>query len=257
MPEGDTIHRVAARLRPAIEGEPLVGIELARHAGPLPSTGERIESVRARGKHLLIRFSGGATLRVHLRMTGSWYLFEPGARWSRSRRSAVVVLEVPDWVAVCFSAPDVELVWGGGDHTEHLGPDLCDDSPDFALVLQRARSEDAATSIGELVMDQRVACGIGNVYKSEALWAEHVAPTMPIGALDDERLVAVFERAHRQLRENLGRPGGRTTVPGGYAAYGRAGEPCPRCGVAIARIVQGRSLPRSTYFCPQCQLPGE
>lgn len=253
MPEGDTIHRVAARLRPAVEGQTLVGIELPRLSGPKPAPGERVESVRARGKHLLIRFSGGATLRVHLRMTGSWYLFEQGARWTRSRRSAVVILEVADWVAVCFSAPDVELVWGGGDHTDHLGPDLCDEAPDFGLVLQRARGVDAATSIGELVMDQRVACGIGNVYKSEALWAEAVAPTNAIGSLSDEQLAAVFERAHRQLRENLERPGGRTTVAGGYAAYGRAGEPCPRCGAPIERIVQGQTLPRSTYFCPQCQ----
>lgn len=253
MPEGDTIHRVAARLRPAVEGRELVRLDLPRVQRPHPSPGETIESVRARGKHLVISFSGGASLRVHLRMTGSWHLYERGARWSRSRRSAVVVIEVDEWVAVCFSAPDVELSWSGDDRTGHLGPDLCEPSPDFGVALDRARAADQATTIGELVMDQRVASGIGNVYKSEALFAEALAPTVRIGDLDDDRLVAVFERAHHQLRDNLDRPGARMTVAQGYAVYGRGGEPCRRCGTPVERIVQGTTLPRSTYHCPVCQ----
>jgi endonuclease-8 len=257
MPEGDTIHKTATRLRPALEGRPVVDVQVPRWAGSLPVSGERIEAVRAVGKHLLVDFSGGLTLRTHLRMSGRWDLYRTDERWRRSPTAARVVIEVPGWTAVCFSAPDVALTRTDRAAIDHLGPDLCDPTPDLTTVVSRARaSGDSATTIGELLLDQRVAAGIGNVFKSETLFLERLDPTCPASALPDDRLREVFQRAHLLMRANLG-AGRRRTVPEGLAVYGRAGKPCRRCGARVVRIAQGRTLPRSTYWCPSCQARPE
>ena len=253
MPEGDTIHRTAARLGPALTGRRLLAFAAPRWSGPTPEPGETVDAVRAVGKHLLVDFAGGLTLRTHLRMSGRWDLYPTGAPWRRPARSARVVIEVPEWVAVCFAAPDVVLSRRDRVAVGHLGPDLCDPDPDLGAVVARARSRaDAATTVGELLLDQRVAGGIGNVFKSDTLWLERLDPRTPVVELDPDRLATVYGVAHRLLRANLGR-GPRRTVPEGLAVYGRAGRPCRRCGTPIERIVQGRSLPRSTYWCPGCQ----
>ncbi|MFM8304300.1 MAG: DNA-formamidopyrimidine glycosylase family protein [Actinomycetota bacterium] len=256
MPEGDTIHRTATRLRPALVGRPLVRFAAARWSGPVPDPGETVVRVRSAGKHLFVDFSGGLSLRTHLRMSGRWDLYPTGARWRRAASSARAVIEVPGWVAVCFSAPDVTLSARPNDATAHLGPDLCLAGPDFARIVERAAalgsSGATGVTIGELVMDQRVAAGIGNVYKSETLFLERLDPTTPVGSLPPDRLAAVYRRAHRLLRANLG-AGPRRTVPGGLAVNGRAVRACRVCSTLIERIVQGTTLPRSTYWCPTCQ----
>ena len=109
MPEGDTIHRVVGRLRPILEGERVTRLSVSRITGPTPSVGEIVDDVRAVGKHLVISFSGGLSIRVHLRMTGSWHAYEPGQRWTKAASSARVVIGTADWVVVCFNAPDVSV----------------------------------------------------------------------------------------------------------------------------------------------------
>ena len=253
MPEGDTIHRAAARLRPALEGRPVVRCVVPRWSGALPRAGETVAGVRAVGKHLLVDFSGGLTVRTHLRMSGRWDLYRSDERWRRSPSSARVVIEVPGYVAVCFAAPDVAVTRRDRVATGHLGPDLCSPDPDLAAAAARARvGADPATTIAEVLLDQRIAAGIGNVYKSETLFLERIDPTAPVDALTPAQLRAVFARAHRLLRDNLG-PAPRRTVPQGLAVYRRTGKPCFTCGASIARIVQGRELPRSTFWCPGCQ----
>src|SRR4029077_9526945 len=85
VPEGDTIHRTANRLRPALVGQQLVRFEAGRARGRRPPPGTTIDAVEAVGKHLLIRFAGGITLRTHMRMTGSWHLYRTGERWRQPR----------------------------------------------------------------------------------------------------------------------------------------------------------------------------
>src|SRR5690242_15865475 len=75
VPEGDTLFKTAARMQPALQGHALTRFEAPRLIGRAPALGERIELVEARGKHLLVHFSGGLVLRTHLRMTGSWHLY--------------------------------------------------------------------------------------------------------------------------------------------------------------------------------------
>ncbi|MEL7207337.1 MAG: DNA-formamidopyrimidine glycosylase family protein [Actinomycetota bacterium] len=256
MPEGDTLHRVAARLRPALEGEELTRFEALRATGTRPRPGETIDGVEAVGKHLLIHFSGGMLLRTHLRMTGSWHLYRTGERWQEQEHLARAVVGVEEWVAVCFAAPVVRLEPRGDaavpGSLAHLGPDLAAEDPDLDEALERfGRCADEDTRVGPHLLDQRVACGVGNVYKSEVLWACRVSPFEPVSAIDVATRRDLLATAHRLLRANLG-PGERQTVPGGLAVYGREGRPCRRCGTPIRRVRHGAD-PRSTWWCPRCQ----
>jgi endonuclease-8 len=217
----------------------------------------RIEAVEAVGKHLLIRFERGLVLQTHLQMTGSWQLFRTGARWTRARHLARAVLEVDGWVAVCFAAPLVRTyVDGVVTPVDHLGPDLCRADADLDRALARmAAIPGAETEIADVLLDQRVAAGVGNVYKSEVLFAARLDPFTPLGAVDVPVRRRLLEIATAQLRANLG-PGPRATVPSGLAVYRRSRRPCLVCGTPIRLRYQGPNR-RSTYWCPRCQLrPG-
>lgn len=255
VPEGDTIWRVAARLRPALAGRTVQRFEAPRLVGPRPRVGETVEGVDAVGKHLLLRFSSGVVVRTHLRMTGSWHLYAEGERWRRPAHLARLVVGVEGWTAVCFSAPVVRSSTDPTDGVARLGPDLTAPDPDIGRAVERMGSlAEADTCIADSLLDQRVVAGIGNVYKSEVLWSLRVHPTTPVAALDVATRRALLERAHVLLRANLG-PGRRVTaptVPGGLAVYGRAGRGCPRCATPVVRTVVGTTA-RSTYHCPRCQ----
>jgi endonuclease-8 len=259
VPEGDTIHRVANRLRPALAGRPLVRLDAprARAQARRPAPGTTITAVEAVGKHLLIRFEDGTVLRTHLRMTGSWHLYATGERWQKPAHLARAVVEVPGWVAVCFSAPVVELEHERtGVGVGHLGPDLAGaglTGADLDTCVERmAALTEPTDEIGPVLLDQRIACGVGNVYKSEALWACGVDPVTPVGALDEATRRRLLETAARQLRANVPVAGTRRTHERGLAVYGRRGQPCRRCGTPIRMRRQGEQA-RSTYWCPTCQ----
>ena len=268
MPEGDTIHRAAARLRPALEGRRLVRMQARRLPSPLPSPGTVVESVTAEGKHLLVAFDDGWVLQTHMRMTGSWHLYRPHERWRKPAHLARVVLEVgpppggveasgdDGWVAVCFSAPVVELV--RTPRTGHLGPDLCRTDADLAEAVRRMGALEPDTPLADVLLDQRVCCGVGNVYKSEVAFALGVHPLTPVADLDGDLRLRIVATAARQLRVNLTTTA-RTTwpgPPGTLAVYGRQGEPCRRCATPV-RMARTGPHARSTYWCPTCQpAPG-
>ncbi len=253
MPEGDTIHRTAARLRPALEGRPLVRFDAARVPRPHPSPGTVIDAVEARGKHLLVRFADGRSLDTHLRMTGSWHLYRRGERWRKPAYLARAVLEVEGWTAVCFAAPVVRLTTGAA--VAHLGPDLCRADADLDDVVARMGTlADPAATVADVLVDQRICCGVGNVYKSEVCFACRIHPLTPIAAVDAATRRELAETATRLLRANLG-GGPRTTAagpPGTVAVYGRARRPCRRCGTPVSVARTGEQA-RSTYWCPVCQ----
>ncbi len=268
VPEGDTIHRLADRLGAVLAGQDLVRMELARSSrtgiGP-PPPGTRVESVEAQGKHLLIRFANGVTLRSHLRMNGRWLVCPAGQRWDRPRHRMRAVVAVDGWEAVCFDAPVVELERHPATH--HLGPDLAGPDPDLAVCVTRlATLAEPDTTVAEALLDQRVACGVGNVFQSEVCFVCGVDPRTPVGAIDRDTRADLLATAHRLLRANLG-TGPRTTVDaprpgptgsrrtGALAVYGRAGRPCRSCGTRIQVARTGRHA-RVTYWCPTCQPPG-
>ena len=255
MPEGDTIHRTANRLRAAIEGHCLVRFEAPRLVGDHPRVGDKIEAVEAVGKNLLIRFPRQLVLHTHMKMTGSWHLYRTHEKWQEAPHLARVIIEVADWVAVCFSAPTVRTWRDIEDQLNplsHLGPDLCLPGVDFDIVIERvANIAESGTSIAEVLLDQRISAGIGNVYKSETLWACSVSPFTAIDHVGRDVQKDLFSTASRQLRSNLTTPK-RTTVPGGLAVYGRQRQPCRRCRTTIQVRAHGDHS-RTTYWCPTCQ----
>jgi endonuclease VIII len=266
MPEGDTIARAARALDGALAGRVVTRFEAPRLLGVTPRPGTTVEGVEAKGKHLLVRFGDGRVLHTHLQMTGSWHLYRPGQRWRKPRHLARVVLEVDDGTtAVCFSAPVVEVLTadlqalgprarpGGAAGLGTLGPDLCRADADLDEAVRRLAAADPTTEIAVALLDQRIAAGVGNVYKSEVCFACGIDPRTPVRALDDATRRRVLETASSQLRANLDGPR-RTTVPGGLAVYGRADQRCRHCGDRIRRFRQGPT-PRSTYYCPTCQPP--
>ncbi|HKF76334.1 MAG TPA: DNA-formamidopyrimidine glycosylase family protein [Candidatus Dormibacteraeota bacterium] len=248
MPEGDTIWRTAAGLRAGVGGRMVTAARPDR-LGAL--AGRTLESVEPVGKHLLMRFSGGLTLHSHMRMNGSWHLYRTGERWRRPERQARAVLEFGDRVAVCFAAPTLELVRDGREAVRHLGPDLLAEGVRLDEVVARARAI-GPVAVGELLLDQRVCCGIGNVYRCETLWQRRCDPWRSSAALADAELAELFAFARDALRENLGgserRFGGRPA-----AVHGRRGRPCPRCGAPVRARGQGEHA-RLTYWCPSCQV---
>jgi endonuclease-8 len=249
LPEGDTIHRTASALDRALAGKEVVRMAAPRLLfAPFPA-GTIVVGAEAVGKHCLIAFDDGRTLRTHMRMTGSWHLYKPGERWRKKAAAMRALVAVEDWVAVCFAAPEVELVDDAGvEATGHLGPDLCLPAADVdraAELLVELSPPDR--EIGDALLDQRIACGVGNVWKSESLHVERLDPFTPVGSLSAEQRRSLLATAARLLHEQVVRPGGVRAV------YGRRGQPCRRCGTPIAWRPQGPHR-RGTYWCPACQV---
>jgi endonuclease-8 len=219
---------------------------VAAEARRLRLVGQRVSGVEARGKHLLMRFERGAVLHTHMGMTGSWHLYREGSRWRRPAHRARAVVTADGVVAVCFDAPTVELMSPAQElPLAALGPDVI--APDFDLpeARRRLRSQ-PEREIGDALLDQGAVAGIGNIHKSEALFACGQSPFTRVGALDDAALDRLLHTAARRMRESvMGRK--RVTF-----VYGRARRPCRRCGTRLERAYQG-DPPRSTYWCPRCQ----
>lgn len=266
MPEGDTIHRSARTLGRALTG---ATVSAASGAGRgLPSArverlaGQTVEDVRARGKHLLIRFApSGLTLHTHLMMSGSWHLYRHGQPWQKPRRRASVVVEVPAWVAVCFSAPVCELLTPGqltaNPSLARLGPDAVDEAADLREARRRldARSDWTAA---DALLDQRVLAGVGNVFKCEVLFLHGLDPWARVGDLSAATRDGLLATAERLLKANAAPGAGARTTTGTAGGrlfvYGRARQPCRRCGTPV-RVARQGSQARLTYWCPGCQPP--
>lgn len=265
MPEGDTIHRIARVLGAELPGKPLDVVSLSDQGEIGELAGARVEGVRAVGKHLLIQLERGWTLRVHLGMNGRWRRLH--AR-ERRPRDPTVLLVSGDVAYVCQGAYRAELVRTEAvrrhPRLARLGPDLLAEPAPVAEAVARARGPaHAGREIGDVVMDQRVAAGIGNVYKSEVLFECGIHPRTPVGRLTDDELGAVYETAARLMRLNLltrrrvSVPIRRRGSPSSqrFWVYMRAGKKCLDCGARIERFLQG-DMGRSTYFCPRCQAMG-
>jgi endonuclease-8 len=272
VPEGDTIHRAAATLHRALAGRAVTRFisvfpHLTRIDDTTPLAGRTIERVEALGKHLLVWFSGDLVLRTHMRMHGSWHIYRPGERWQRPRHEMRLVIETDAFHAVGFTLPVAELTTADrlarDSPLQQIGPDPL--SPDFdrqeALARVRARRD---LEIADALLDQTAIAGIGNVFKSEVLFAGRVNPFTPVSALSEERVGALIDIAVRFMKANAPPPDQSVTTLGPRRTtgrldpsarlwvYGRAGKPCRRCGAPISRAKQG-PFARSTYWCPRCQ----
>jgi endonuclease VIII len=260
VPEGDTVYRAARLLDRSLSGKVLTRTDfrVPQHA-TADLTGARVVETVSRGKHLLTRIEGDArwTLHTHLKMEGSWRVFERGRRWSRPVHQARVVLEADSTVAVGFSLGIVELLPRDreGDAVGHLGPDLLGPDWDEAEALRRL-TEDPARPIGQALLDQTVLAGIGNMYMAELCFTAGVHPEAPVGDVaDPTRLV---RRARAMLELNSRRAVQSTTGDlrerERMWVFRRDRSPCRRCGTPIVVAMVGEpGRERAAYWCPSCQ----
>jgi endonuclease-8 len=261
VPEGDTVWLTAQRLDRALRGRVLTVFELRVPAlATADLRGTAVSEVLACGKHILIRFDGALTLHNHLRMDGSWQLAATGQR-HRGRPEHLIraVLGNQAWTAAGYRVHDLRLVRTSEEDqlVGHLGPDLL--GPDWdATEAARRLAAHPLRPIGESLLDQRLLAGIGNLYKAEVLFIERVNPWMPTAEVSN--LAAIVSTAHRLLRMNRDHPEqsttGSTRRGSEHWVYLRTGQPCLRCGTAIASAEQGEPpRQRRTFWCPSCQ-PG-
>ena len=275
MPEGDTIFRTARNLGRALAGKPVTVFRstypmLTRFHDDTPITGQLVSSVEARGKWLLIHFSGGGTLATHMLMNGSWHIYRHGERWQQPRFNMRIVIENTQYIAVGFKVPVAEM------HTAQslardrrfpapaidvLNPNF--DSAEAALRIQAHSSEE----IADVLLHQEVLAGVGNEFKSEICFVTGIHPFCRVAALTLEQIQSVVAASQKLLRANVlvDSPDTLVTYAGATRrtthasdptasvwVYGRHGEPCRRCAEPIRRRIQGPDA-RVTFWCPRCQ----
>jgi len=257
MPEGDTIHYAAHRIRPVLQGRvpDAIATPQRRHGldrWPERLAGRRVTSVRAHGKHLFLHFEGGLALHSHLRMTGSWRVYGHTEARPRSLARVWLVIDAADRRVVQFGGPVLELLTDLRTRSDprlaSLGPDVLGPELDEGRVLRRLRADDPSRPVGDALLDQRTIAGIGNLWKAEACFAAAVDPWRPAGRVSDTEVLEIVRAARTAM--GVSARGGWSTRP--RSVYGRAGRPCPRCGAPIRCRGQGDEN-RCTYWCASCQ----
>ncbi|MGG5260504.1 Fpg/Nei family DNA glycosylase [Phycicoccus avicenniae] len=261
MPEGDTVHRTAARLHAALAGRVVTHAELRWPSVPdVDLRGSTTLEVVARGKHVLHRFDTGATLHTHLRMEGQWRVEHPGPRTERRMRNpdlrAAVLTDEWSGLGLRLGMLDLVPTAREGDLVGHLGPDVL--GPDWDP--ERARDAVLAhpATLVEALLDQRTLAGVGTFWGSELLFIERLHPWTPAREVDPERLDRLMARLHRLMAaaERTGWQGSTGIQRAGDEAYvhARSGRPCRRCGTTV-RVAMAGTPPRerTIFSCPSCQ----
>jgi formamidopyrimidine-DNA glycosylase len=224
--------------------------------------GQVVRSVERRAKYLLLRCDT-ATLILHLGMSGSLRVLDkttPPAKHDH--------LDIVFDSGLCLRLRDPRrfgaALWTRGDPARHpllenLGPEPLSDEFNGNALYRHTRSRRAA--IKQLLMNNRVVAGVGNIYANEALFLAGVHPLRAAGKLSRARCARLAQAVKQVLREAIAR-GGTTLrdfrqsdgAPGYFAqqlkVYSRAGEACPRCATALQHQRQGQ---RASYYCARCQ----
>jgi endonuclease-8 len=242
MPEGDAIHRAASELRVLVGDR--VEAESPHPRGAATGVasavdGRRLESVEAFGKNLVLRFEGGVVGHSHLRMNGRWRVQPRGAGvlgkpW--------LVLRGERWEAIQRHGPvlALETRFRAG-----LGPDVLDDAVDDGVLIARIRGA-GQRLLGEVLLDQRVVSGVGNMWAAEALWQGRVSPWLVAADAREPELALVVAWVREAMRASVA---GRRSA---RSVYRLAGRPCGRCGDTIRSRGLGDAN-RTAYWCPGCQ----
>ncbi len=282
MPEGDTIYRAARALQKALGGKHVTAFEanvatLASVADSKNIIGRTVDKVEARGKWLLIHFSGDLVLLTHMLMSGSWHIYRVGERWKAPRSAMRCAITCGDFVAVAFNVPVTEF------HTARtlerysqvpkLGVDILSNeytTETGITALKTYAHQSPEAEVGVTLLNQRVIAGLGNVYKSEVAFAAGVNPFRQLRTVTDREFDVMAEVSGRYMRANVNQAssstggdaivtytGNRRTTHSMNAGdrlwvYGRQGQECRRCGALIMMRKQGEQV-RSTYWCPHCQ----
>lgn len=223
--------------------------------------GATLLQVRRHGKLLCLQFERELGLLSHLGMTGKWLLSRVGeeapshsrARFTRED-GAVIHYQDPrmfGWLKVGSWSELLE-----DRHLRSLGPDAWDAPLSSEELHNKIRV--SRRNIKDLLMDQSILAGLGNIQVTEALFRARVSPILPGKDLSREQVESLLEAISWTLKRTLADLSqeegiaylNEAKVPNPFVVYQRAGEPCPRCGTKLESI---RISGRSTVFCPHCQ----
>jgi endonuclease-8 len=259
MITGD-LARTASTLRTALVGRPMVRFDAPTLVGPTPQPGRMVEAVEAQGKHVEIVWDDGLVLDTRLRGRSEWHVYRQGSPWRRSWDDLRASIQTDDFVAVCFDAAEVET-YRLPDHTRHpgfgrLGPDLGKPGADLSEAVNHLLSyAEPEARLRDVLVDQHVMQGVGNVYRCEVLWAAELSPWAHISDLTHQDALLIVNIAAGMVRTNRGRQRRATTslTPAGLAVYGRCGQGCIRCHETVESQPVGR-YGRMLYWCPGCQV---
>ena len=256
MPEGDTIHYAANKIRPVLQGHVPDSIEtphprFGRDRWPQKLEGSAVRSVDAHGKHLFIRFENGLTIHSHLRMTGKWRV-RPGD-WS-TPRNTWLILRRQNMLVAQINGPVLELMTDSRTRFDRrlamLGPDILAPELNETGILRRLREDDPTRPIGDSLLDQRILAGIGNLWKVEGCFDAEIDPWRRTGDVTDEEVLRILRLTRPRMQQSA-RDGMQERFK---LVYGTVGQDCPRCGKLsqIRSRGQGDDT-RITYWCPRCQ----
>lgn len=270
MPELPEVETVLRGLEPHLSGQNIAGALLRNRnlRWPIPAKlpsilrGQTIRALRRRAKYLLVE-CGGGTLILHLGMSGSLLLL-PAATPAEKHDHFDLLLV--NGMAVRLRDPRRfgAVLWCEGEVAQHpllakLGPEPLLENFNAGYLYRATRKRAAA--IKQVIMDNRMVVGVGNIYASEALFRAGIRPQLAAGKLSSARCASLVQAIRETLHEAIAQGGSslRDFVdsggnPGHFQqhlwVYGRAGSPCRACGTAIKQIRQGQ---RSSFYCPSCQ----
>jgi formamidopyrimidine-DNA glycosylase len=273
MPELPEVETVRARIAPVLEGRRFEHVQindprLVRPHDPAEVAaelvGERVAAVERRGKYLIVRFESGRALLIHLRMTGSLRHYASGLDEDPHRRAVVRLDNASDVGYRDVRRFGTWLLLEPGELEPYLAAKVGEEPLDAAFTAARlgARIAKRRAPIKAALLDQRTLAGLGNIYVDEALWRARIHPLRPAESIDRNELRRLHHAIRTALEHGIARQGSTLRdyrLPDGesgamqneFKVYGRAGEPCDRCGTPIAKSRVGG---RGTWFCPTCQV---
>ena len=239
--------------------------------------GEKIEKIWRRGKNILFDFSGDKTLLIHQKLTGhlllGYWILDNG--YWRPKNPGLLGERINTYIHLLFTLDNgkmlvlsdlrkfakVELLDKKTLEKEliSLGPEPLEKG--FTFERFKECLSEKKGRIKQVLMDQKVIAGIGNIYSDEILWQAKIHPFKETKQLRDEEIKKIYDTMREILPKAIG-VGGESISDfrrisgekGGFDSlrkvYRREGEKCSRCGTIIKRMKIGG---RSAHFCPNCQ----
>ena len=271
MPELPEVETIRRDLEPLLVGRTFVRVRIHPGAERLAIThsprslerqlsGRRVETLSRHGKYLLAHLDDGRTWVLHLRMTGSLVHTSRDAIANRFERARI---DLDDGTTLRLNDMRKFATWHlVSDPKEAMprtGPDALSEECSVAWLRQALARR--SIPVKSALLDQKVAAGVGNIYADEACWLARIDPRMPASSLSPQRVRRLHEGVRQTLTDSLGNRGSSfSNYRDGLGGEGmhhirvhvfrRTGQPCERCGRAIARVRIGG---RATHFCPGCQ----
>ncbi|RME89717.1 MAG: bifunctional DNA-formamidopyrimidine glycosylase/DNA-(apurinic or apyrimidinic site) lyase [Anaerolineae bacterium] len=272
MPELPEVETIVRNLRPAVVGRTILAADLRWErtlAAPTPALflqrvrGRRIEALTRRGKYIRFHLDRGS-LFVHLRMSGDLCIKRADYAPQKHDRLLLALSPLPTGggeVLLVFQDARkfgrVRLTENPAEVIGHLGPEPLDEAFTPHVFYRMLQSHRGA--LKPLLLNQRFLAGLGNIYTDEALHMAGLHPLQPANSLSEEQAHSLWNAIRQVLRKGIQLNGATIdwVYRGGgfqnhFAVYRRKGQPCPRCGETIRRIIVAQ---RGTYFCPSCQAP--